>query len=375
MIELPKKYLEQGFSTFQKKEIELGFQHGLDEDQVDLYARIEFNNLQMKQIRLAIEDGFSDVQLSTFSRPEIDWEMMEHARENIKNGNVIDETKIADLRKKNLKIVFIVIGILASLTIASITFFFSKDSLQQLFQTLELSFTTDKTVEIEYGTGFNSRDYVKDYTKAENVELILPETLDTKQLGNHTLTYVLKNKKKSISKELKVNVVDKQAPSLKLKQYSLTLTRGIDTSFACKTYIDQAVDNVDGDVTKKVECSKFDSNKDQQDITYSVKDSSGNETKEVLQLTLKEKEVVKPEKEIVYVKTPVDSKGQQVYPKNSKGVGGTDITLNKNYMFKDGYDLDSGYKACVVEGSKYGSYTCTPLQDSEGLYIGYHLSN
>ncbi|QRG86930.1 hypothetical protein [Bulleidia sp. zg-1006] len=375
MIELPKKYLEQGFSTFQKKEIELGFQHGLDEEQVDRYAKIEFDNLQMKQIRLAIEDGFSDVQLSTFSRSEIDWEMMEHARENIKNGNVIDETKIADLRRKNLKIVFIITGILIVLLLGGMAFFFSKDSLQQLFQKLELSFITEKPIEIEYGSGFNPQDYIKSYTKDKNVELVLPNALDTTALGKHTLTFTLKNKKKSISKELEVDVVDKESPVLKLKQYSLTLERGINTTFSCKTYIQSANDNVDGDLTKKVECSKFDSNKNQQEIQYSVKDSSGNSSKEILKLTLKEKEVVKPEEKIVYIKTPTNAKGHPIYPKNAKGVGGTDITLNKYFMFKDGYTLDSGYKACVLEGSKYGAYTCSPLKDKDGIYTGYHLTN
>lgn len=375
MIVLPKKYLDIGFSTFQKKEIEYGFEHGLNEEQVDLYAKEEYDNLQMKQIRLALEDGFNEIQIATFARPEIEWDMMEYARENIKNGNVIDETKKADLRKKQLKIVFIIIGILSTIVIASIIYFFSKDSLDQLFQRLDLTLSTNKIVEVKYGSGFNARDYVKSYTKGKNIELILPGTLDTKNLGKHTLTYTIKNQKKSISKDLIVNVVDKEAPILKLKQYSLTLTRGIDTSFACKTYIDKAIDNVDGDLTKKVRCSNFDVKKDKQDIQYLIKDSSGNETKEVLKLTLKEKEVMKPEKEIIYIKTPTNSQGQQVYPKGTKGVGGTDITLNKSFMFKDGYTLDTGYSACVAEGNKYGAYTCKPIKNSDGIYIGYRLSN
>ena len=69
-----------------------------------------------------------------------------------------------------------------------------------------------------------------------------------------------------------------------VENYEDTLTRGIDTSFACKTYIDKAIDNVDGDLTKKVRCSNFDVKKDKQDIQYLIKDSSGNETKEVLKL-------------------------------------------------------------------------------------------
>lgn len=160
-----------------------------------------------------------------------------------------------------------------------------------------------------------------------------------------------------------------------VENYEDTLTRGIGTSFACKTYIDKAIDNVDGDLTKKVRCSNFDVKKDKQDIQYLIKDSSGNETKEVLKLTLKEKEVVKPEKEIIYIKTPTNSQGQQVYPKGTKGVGGTDITLNKSFMFKDGYTLDTGYSACVAEGNKYGAYTCKPIKNSDGIYIGYRLSN
>ncbi len=45
----------------------------------------------------------------------------------------------------------------------------------------------------------------------------------------------------------------------------------------------------------------------------------------------------------------------------------------KDFMFTDGYNIDSAYNACVLQGSQYGSYSCTPLRDSEGFYIGYRL--
>ena len=372
MINLPKKYVEIGFTAFQLKEIEFGFEHGLDENQVDLYAKEEFDNLQMKQIRLALEDGFNEIQIATFARPEMDWEMMEHARENIKNGNVIDETRVADLRKKNLKIALIVICIFSTISVAGILYFFSKDSLDQLFQKLDLTFTTNEVVEVKYGSGFNPRDFVKDYTKGRNVELVLPGKLDTKVLGEHTLTYVVKNQKKSISKDLKVKVVDKQAPILKLKQYSLSLERGVDTKFACKTYLEKAVDNVDGDLQEKVTCSQFDSNKDKQDIVYKVKDSSGNSSTAILKLNLKEKESVAVKEKIKYVPTPTDDKGREKYPSSSKGVGSTDF-ITKKFLFKDGYNLDSGYSACIAEGKKYGRFSCTPIKNNEGIYIGYLL--
>ena len=54
-------YIEEckakGFDNMQIHEVEEGFRHGLNGDQVDLYADIDFDHLQMQEIRLGLQDG------------------------------------------------------------------------------------------------------------------------------------------------------------------------------------------------------------------------------------------------------------------------------------------------------------------------------
>ena len=44
------------------------------------------------------------------------------------------------------------------------------------------------------------------------------------------------------------------------------------------------------------------------------------------------------------------------------------------FMFSDGYNLDSGYSACIAAGAAYGAYSCEPIMGADGLYKGYKLS-
>lgn len=369
MIDLPKKYKEKGFSFYQLKEIELGFEHGLDSQKVDLYAKIEFDNLQMKEIRLALEDGFSNDQIDTFARPECNFKIMEHAREVIKNANVIDETKKADLHKKRIKNLIFFIGLLIIFLGAIISFLYSQTYVRNFFQGLNIEFK-DISKEIEYGSKVNAYDYIKSYTKGENIKLEVPKTINTHILGEQTLNYVISNDVKKVNKKLKIKIVDKEKPIVKLKQYDVTLERSINTTFSCKSYLEKATDNVDGDITEKVSCNAFDVNKDKQDIIFKVKDSSNNEGRATLKLILKEKEVPKTIEKIVYVPDPT----KPSFPNDDKvkGVGRSDY-ISKKFLFKDGYNMDSGYKACLAEGNKYGNYTCTPIQNKEKIYIGYEL--
>lgn len=58
----------------------------------------------------------------------------------------------------------------------------------------------------------------------------------------------------------------------------------------------------------------------------------------------------------------------------SGGGGGSTSHGTQYFMFSDGYDFDSGYNACVAAGAAHGSYSCQPIQNSDGIYTGYQLS-
>lgn len=92
----------RGLDDFEMNEVRLGIQHGLTTTQVDLYAQNKYNSLQMKEIRLGLEHGLTDEQMPVFLNPAIEYDVMQHNRIKIEQGNVIDETRKTDLRNKKI---------------------------------------------------------------------------------------------------------------------------------------------------------------------------------------------------------------------------------------------------------------------------------
>ena len=79
---------------------------------------------------------------------------------------------------------------------------------------------------------------------------------------------------------------------------------------------------------------------------------------------------------MIYIETPVYI--SESTSTSSETTSNTLISDNnhgtQSFMFSDGYDLDSGYSACVAAMSVVGQGTCTPLTNGQGLYVGYQLN-
>jgi putative uncharacterized protein (fragment) len=225
-------------------------------------------------------------------------------------------------------------------------------------------------IDLGYGDAFNPIDYIDEYTKADGVQLVLPNAIDTKHIGQVKVIYTLKNQLKSISKELTVNIQDKNAPMITLNTKDVTLTRTKD-SFNGKSYLSSAMDDVDGDVTERVTWTNPDESINDQTITYSVKDKAGNESQSVLSLHYKDPEPA-PTPETIVIYQPSggggNASGGETPPSTSASHG------TQYFMFSDGYNLDSGYSACIAAGAAYGAYSCEPIMGADGLYKGYKLS-
>ncbi|MDD6878969.1 MAG: DUF5011 domain-containing protein [bacterium] len=123
--------------------------------------------------------------------------------------------------------------------------------------------------------------------------------VDNKKIGKYEIKYSIKYKYVKDKKELKriVNVVDEDAPKLELKGKS-EISIYINNEY--KEEGASAIDNYDGDLTTKVEISGVVDNKKvgTYELTYSVKDSSGNISSIKRKVIVKEKTapVVKSEK-------------------------------------------------------------------------------
>ena len=220
-----KEVESRGLNGFQMAEVREGLKT-LTTDQVDVYARPEYDHMQMQEIRLGLEHGLSAKEMSVFLDPGINYEAMNHARIKIENANVIDEQAISKLHAKQLKNLFMVLLIVVVIVGGVAIGYFGKKYFMLFNQPMEIKLKSDH-IELKYGEAFNPIDYIEDYTKADGIQLILPEAVETKQIGEIKVIYTLKNQLKSISKELTIKIQDKTAPTITLNTKDVTLTRTI----------------------------------------------------------------------------------------------------------------------------------------------------
>ena len=328
-----EKIRKRGLNSFQLHEVEEGLKNGLDTEQIDIFAKSEYDHMQMQEIRLALEHGFTLKQISVFLDPSINYEAMNHARIKLQNENVIEEKARAKLHAMQLKNLFVVILILFLIGVAVVGGYFGRKYWLIFNQPMELKLKSTH-IDLGYGDAFNPIDYIDEYTKDDGVQLVLPNAIDTKHIGQVKVIYTLKNQLKSISKS-------------------------------------SAMDDVDGDVTEHVTWTNPDESINDQTITYSVKDKAGNESQSVLSLHYKDPEPA-PTPETIVIYQPSGGGGN-----TSGGETPPSITTSHGtqyFMFSDGYNLDSGYSACIAAGSAFGAYSCEPIMGSDGLYKGYKLS-
>ncbi len=294
-----EKIRKRGLNSFQLHEVEEGLKNGLDTEQIDIFAKSEYDHMQMQEIRLALEHGFTLKQISVFLDPSINYEAMNHARIKLQNENVIEEKARAKLHAMQLKNLFVVILILFLIGVAVVGGYFGRKYWLIFNQPMELKLKSTH-IDLGYGDAFNPIDYIDEYTKDDGVQLVLPNAIDTKHIGQVKVIYTLKNQLKSISKELTVNIQDKNSPVITLNTKDITLTRTKD-SFNGKSYLSSAMDDVDGDVTEHVTWTNPDESINDQTITYSVKDKAGNESQSVLSLHYKDPEPAPtPETIVIY---------------------------------------------------------------------------
>ena len=152
---------------------------------------------------------------------------------------------------------------------------------QEMYNKMNISFNDNKT--IEYGTEFNSMDYVK---KVSYGDIISVGTPDTTKLGNHKVAYIVSDG--VIYKEMIANieVVDTKPADINIEQDSISIY--VNDDYDIMSNILSVVDEVDGELLFKSEVTdedrgyytiSTDFNKDVQgDYTVNIKavDNSGN---------------------------------------------------------------------------------------------------
>ena len=137
-------------------------------------------------------------------------------------------------------------------------------------------------IELAYGEkyqepGFKVTKFGKDYTKKVKVK----NKINKNKLGTYDIIYEVKINGITYKKTRKVKLVDKEKPVITLTGHE-NVTVCPNAEYQEEGY--KAIDNYDGDITDKVKITK-----EENQITYSVKDTSGNITKITRTITKEDK--------------------------------------------------------------------------------------
>ena len=189
-------------------------------------------------------------------------------------------------------------------------------------------------------------------------------------------------------------VKDEVAPVIKLKVKDIEILKGDDINYL--EYIESVIDNNDGDLLDKVTYEEIDtSNIGEYSIIYSVSDKAGNSSQEIINVLIKEPEIVEDQpKEESQTNNKTsnqkqsNSKSNQTTPKeepkqeqpsqpennNNNENKPTNNKIIKYFLFSDGYTMTNVAEVCAEELKKTNrTGMCSPIQDENGIYLGMKL--
>jgi len=180
--------------------------------------------------------------------------------------------------------------IVIALLILGVAVFLIKDLVVKMHALIELELKQNE-ITIRAGDSFNAADYVKYVTEDESIYIIYP-TLDTQDLGEHRVDFVATNGVKNVRKTMVVTVIDGESPVIVLSEEEIRLVRDRDEEgFDPLKYVAEVHDNIDSDEDLYVEVNPLDWSKDEQSLSYRVKDSAGNAGSAILLVKIEDKTV------------------------------------------------------------------------------------
>lgn len=256
-------------------------------------------------------------------------------------------------------------------------------------------------VESVAGNPINDSNKISSNTISVNGYEVTFDEIDTFKLGSQNIT--AKYTDSSIQKQsLSVNIVDNKKPIIKIN-------KDIDTKMDLKDVRRLKVDSfysVSDNETpdKKIKIKKYIKEEkysygDTVHLVIEATDKSGNVSKKKIKININEKKV---EKEDVKTENDEDKEkhdasseqhiqesstqsNQSVQQSVQQAPQQSQITpapsqplrpkpSNKQYLFSQGYDMSSAPSACQNDLLSSGySGSCTPIQDSDGIYLGMQL--
>lgn len=174
------------------------------------------------------------------------------------------------IKKRKLKKRVIIISFIIILVV-----FFLIINLLKRNSPLKIKLLGNDVVRVEVGGEYKEPGYTATYKKIDlSKKVEVKGKYDVNKLGEYELTYKIKYKNRSSKTTRKIIVQDKTKPELILESGDIIITVG--SEYKEPGY--KAIDNYDGDITKKVKTkNNIDSSKEgDYEVTYTVEDSHKN---------------------------------------------------------------------------------------------------
>ena len=256
--------------------------------------------------------------------------------------------------------------IAVALFILGVAVFLVKDIIVKMHALIELDLKQNE-ITIRAGDSFIPSDYVKYVTDDESVYVIYP-SLDTQDVGSHSLDFVATNGIKNVRKTMIVNVIDGDSPTIVLTDEEIKLVRNRDEDgFDALKYVKEVHDNIDADEDLYVEVNDLDWEKDEQSLSYRVKDSSGNAGKAVLLVKIEDKAVC--DKNATYNSASNTCSCKSGY--SGDGIACKLIQSSSGGTAASGSGNSSGSGGAGSSGNSGGSSSSSSSSSSESYTIDY----
>lgn len=228
-----------------------------------------------------------------------------------------------------------------------------------------------------------------------NITMVCPSLKkgDLDKLGKQKLIYTIGDEKYTVE----ANIVDSVKPVIKVKDDSLTFEvgemKGINNYYSVSDNYDASKDikvkvknidklNKNKTGTYKLVIKAWDTsgNTASKKLTVIIKDTKKEEEKKKAEEEEKQREAERQQQQSVQ-QSQATSTNDNVssYPATSNSSSQTQqpsssTPVTRDYLFSQGYDMSSAPSACqsaLLASGRSGS--CTPLQDSNGIYLGMRL--
>lgn len=222
-----------------------------------------------------------------------------------------------------------------------------------------LKLSIEKRMVVEVGKNYNSGKLNAFYNKKDLTKNIERNgNVNTKKVGEYKVVYTIKYKKIQKSLTQIVKVVDKTPPKLTLLGDDLIISK----NKKIKDIGYKAIDNYDGDITKKVKLkNSIDTAKPgKYDLIYEVKDSSGNKSSVKRKVTILENMNENQQIAVLNYHFFYDSeKGESCSDSNC--IDAKDFKAQLSYL------KDNGYKALTMQEFKDWKYGDIELPEKSVL--------